>query len=166
MHRFLLGGLAAIVVLVGAMAVAGAEPVVPGEEHCVVNVRTDDVLNIRAAPNARSRIVGAVRYAGCGIMITARCEGSWCPVDDGHVAGWANRQFLAMVSPARYCVVGVAPGDRLALRAFPSPDSRIVTRLGRRDCGIRFLPYRVGNWQKIRAGGWEGWANRRFLSGE
>jgi SH3-like domain-containing protein len=166
MLRILIRPLAAAAILVCAAGAASADPVVPGEEHCVVNVRSDDRLNLRAAPSAQARIVGRLRYADCGVTITAACQGSWCPVDDGHYAGWAHRRYLAMVSPARYCVVGVAPGDRLSLRAFPSPDSRILTRLGRRQCGISFLPYRVGAWQKIRAGGWEGWAHSRYLSGQ
>ena len=73
---------------------------------------------------------------------------------------------MTFVSPALYCVTGVAPGDWLNLRAFPSAQSRILTRLDRRQCDIAFLPYAVGEWQKIRVGGWEGWANRSFLSGQ
>ncbi len=71
-----------------------------------------------------------------------------------------------MVSPAMYCVSAVAPGDELNLRAFPSPQSRVVARLPRRQCDIAFLPHAVGKWQKIRVGGWQGWVNRRYLSGQ
>ena len=143
-----------------------AAPVVPGEEHCVVNVRTDDALNLRAQANARSAVAARKRYGDCGIMVVGPCRGSWCPVEDGHTAGWAHRRYLAMVSPAMYCVAGVAPGDVLNARAWPSPQSRVIARLDRRQCGIAFLPYAVGHWQKVRAGGWEGWVNRRYLSGQ
>ncbi len=145
---------------------AAADPVAVGAEHCVINVRSDDRLNMRAQPNARAPVVTRLRYATCGITVTAPCAGSWCPVEDGHFRGWVHHHFIAMVSPARYCVAGASWGDRLNLRAFPSPQSRILTTLARNQCGIAYLPYSVGNWQKIRIAGWEGWAHRRYLSGQ
>ena len=143
-----------------------ADPIVVGDEHCVINVRSDDRLNVREGPGAYYDIVGRWRYAKCGIVVERRCGGSWCRVEDGHIAGWVNRRYLAAVSPSLYCVTGVAAGDRLNLRAYPSASSRILTRLSRRQCDIAFLPFAVGNWQKIRVEGWEGWVNRRYLSGE
>jgi SH3-like domain-containing protein len=142
---------------------AAADPVVEGEEHCIVNIRTDDRLNVRRRPNAESAIVDRLRYAQCGIVVDGPCRGNWCPLEDG---GWVNRRYIAAVSPALYCVTGVRRGDVLNLRAFPSPSSRIVAELGRRQCDIAFLPFAVGNWQKIRVEGEEGWVNRRYLSGE
>jgi len=143
-----------------------ADPVVRGEEHCVVNVRTDDRLNVRERPNARSEIVGRKRYGDCGIFIYNRCRGDWCPVEDGHIAGWAHRHYLAAVSPALYCVSGVSRGDVLNLRAYPSASPRILAELDPHQCDIAFLPYARGNWQKIRVDGWQGWVNRRYVSGE
>ena len=143
-----------------------ADPVVEGEEHCVVNIRADDRLNVRRRPNAESAIVDRWRYAKCGIIVEGECRGNWCPAEDGHNAGWVHRHYLAMVSPALYCVTGVGRGDVLNMRAFPSPSSRVVAELDRRQCDIAFLPYAVGNWQKIRVEGEEGWVNRRYLSGE
>ncbi len=143
-----------------------SDPIVPGEEHCVVNVRSDDALNMRRYPNSTSEVVARKRHNDCGIRVNASCRGNWCPVEDGHSLGWAHRRYLAMVSPAMYCVSGVAPGDVLNLRAYPSPQSRVIHRLRRNQCGIAFLPYAVGNWQKIRFNGWQGWAYRRYLSGE
>ncbi|HEX2256266.1 MAG TPA: SH3 domain-containing protein [Afifellaceae bacterium] len=156
----------AAAVLLFLAEIAMADPVVPGEEHCVLNVRTDDILNLRDRPTSRSTIVARKRYGQCGLMVTGPCRGSWCPVEDGHTLGWAHRRYLAMVSPAMYCVTRVAPGDVLNLRAWPSPQSRVLARLDRRQCDIAFLPYASGSWQKIRAGGWEGWANRNYLSGQ
>jgi SH3-like domain-containing protein len=143
-----------------------ADTVVPGEEHCVVNVATDDALNVRRRPGSGSRVEGEWDYGTCGILVTGECRGNWCPVEDGHILGWAHRRYLAMVSPAMYCVSGVARGDRLNLRAWPSAESRVLTRLPRNQCGIAFLPYATGNWQKVRVDGWEGWVNRRFVSGQ
>jgi len=146
--------------------VASADPVVPGEEHCVIDVRAGDVLNMREGPAANAGVVATKHYGDCGMVVTGTCQGDWCPVEDGHVLGWARRHYLAMVSPALYCVAGVAPGDVLNLRAWPSARSRILTALAPDQCDIAFLPYAVGGWQKIRVDGWQGWVNRRFLSGE
>lgn len=146
-------------------APAAAEPIVVGDEHCVVNVRADDRLNVRTGPGSWYRVEGRWRYAKCGIIVE-RCRGSWCRVEDGHIAGWVHRHYIAAVSPALYCVTGVARGDGLNLRAYPSTISRVLTVLDRRQCDIAFLPFAVGNWQKIRVEGWEGWVNRRYLSGE
>lgn len=145
---------------------ARAGTVVPGEEHCVVNIPTTDTLNLRERPGVGSKILTRLRYAQCGIMVTDECRGNWCPVEDGHYAGWAHRRYLAMVSPSMYCVAGVEEWDKLNLRAYPSASSRIVTRLDPHQCDIAFLPYAVGNWQKIRVDGWEGWVNRRYVSGQ
>jgi SH3-like domain-containing protein len=155
----------ALLVLFASAGTATADPVVPGAEHCVVNVRSDDRLNLRAQPNARSAIVAGKAYGDCGILVH-QCAGSWCSVEDGHSAGWVHRRYIAMVSPALYCVANVPAGDGLNLRAYPSAGSRILTQLGRHQCDIAFLPYAVGNWQKIRAAGWQGWVNRRYLSGQ
>ncbi len=65
-----------------------------------------------------------------------------------------------------YCVTGVAEWDVLNLRAWPTANSRILAELAPNECDIAFLPYAVGSWQKVRAGGWEGWVNRRYLSGQ
>ena len=157
-------GLAALA-LIALGGGANSDPAVPGEEHCVVNVRSDDWLNMRTQPNSRAGIVARKRHNECGILVH-NCRLNWCRVEDGHSLGWVNRHFIAMVSPAIYCVVGVARGDTLNLRAFPSAQSRVVTRLARRQCDIAFLPYTVGGWQKIRVAGWQGWVNRRYLSGE
>jgi SH3-like domain-containing protein len=157
--------LAALALLLGAGALR-ADPVVPGEEHCVVNIPTSDVLNLREGPGTQYRVFTGLRYAQCGIIVTDECRGNWCPAEDGHYAGWAHRHYLSMVSPAMYCVSGVAANDVLNLRAYPSPQSRILARLAPNLCGIAFLPYAVGNWQKVRADGWEGWVNRRYLSGQ
>lgn len=156
----------ALAVLSVTAATAAPTQVVEGEEHCVVNVKTSDRLNVRVKAGAGSKVVTTHRYGDCGIIVTGACQGSWCPVEDGHFAGWVNSRFISMVSPALYCVSGVGPGDGLNLRAYPATTSRIVTVLARHQCDIAFLPYAVGSWQKVRAGGYEGWANRTYLSGQ
>lgn len=158
--------LAALSVVLSGAATAQAEPVVPGEEHCVIGIRPDDVLNLRQGPGTQYGVHTGLRYGQCGITVTGECSGSWCPAEEGHYAGWAHRRYLAMVSPALYCVSGVAAWDVLNLRAWPSATSRVLAELGPNTCGIAFLPYAVDGWQKIRVDGREGWVARRYLSGE
>jgi len=156
---------AAALIMICTVGSASAQ-VVAGEEHCVVNVKASDVLNLRSEASASSKVVSTLSYGQCGIIVTADCTGSWCQVEDGHNSGWVNSRFISMVSPAMYCVDGVGQGDGLNLRAFPSVSSRILTVLSRQQCDISFLPYATGNWQKVRAAGYEGWVSRKFLSGQ
>jgi uncharacterized protein YgiM (DUF1202 family) len=150
------------------MTSANAAPaqVVEGEEHCVVNVASWDRLNVRDEPSSSGAIVTKHRYGDCGIVVTGEVENGWAPIEDGHFAGWVNAKYISMVSPALYCVSGVSAGDTLNVRAYPSTVSKVITELDRHQCDIAFLPYAVGSWQKVRVDGYEGWANRRFLSGE
>ncbi len=152
--------------LIGLSWPATADPIAVGEEHCVVNVRTDDRLNMRERPSANSPVAARKRYSECGILVTSECRDNWCPVEDGHSLGWVHRHYIAMVSPAMYCLTGVARGDGLNLRAWPSTQSRVLHRILRNQCDIAFLPYSIGSWQKVRVGGWQGWVNRRYLSGQ
>lgn len=145
---------------------ATSAQVVQGEEHCVINVKSSDALNMRTRGSASSPVIATLRYGQCGIVVAGACRGSWCPVEDGHNAGWVNSRYISMVSPAMYCVTGVRPGDGLNLRAFPSVNSRVLTTLSQRQCDIAFLPYATGSWQKVRVRGYEGWVNRRYLSGQ
>ncbi len=144
---------------------AAAASVVPGEEHCVIDVQTWDRLNVRRGPSTKFPVIIQKRYGSCGIMVVGNCRSNWCPVEDGHNKGWANRRFLSMVSPSLYCTVkGSGPGVRL--RAFPSLESRVLVTLKMHTCGIAFLPYTRGHWQKVRVNGWEGWLIRAEVSGQ
>lgn len=148
------------------LASATEAMVVPGEEHCVINVASRDKLNIRNGPSTRAPIVGRKRYGSCGIMVIRNCRSGWCPIEDGHIRGWANSRFLSMVSPALYCSVNLSGHSQVKLRAFPSPQSRVLVALKRHTCGIAFLPYSRNNWQKVRVNGWEGWVKRAEVSGQ
>lgn len=171
MKRVLLALLAALSLSAPLLPVpAQADPVVPGEEHCVVNLPTTGSLNLRQGPGTGYPAYTQLRYAQCGIIVTDDCRGNWCPAEEGHYAGWAYRSYLAMVSPAMYCVTGVAGWDKLNLRAYPSASSRILARIEPNQCDIAFLPYAVGGWQKVRVtmgdSAWEGWVARRYLSAQ
>ena len=158
---------AILLLMLGMMPASAAETsVVPGEEHCVVNVPSWDRLNIRSAPSSQSSLVVRKRYGTCGIMVVGNCRGQWCPVEDGHSVGWVNRRFISMVSPSLNCTAKRAEGRSVSIRAYPSPQSRLLVSLNRHTCGIAFLPYRRSNWQKIRVDGWEDWINRADVSGQ
>ena len=153
--------------VLGLMSMPAAEAsVVPGEEHCVINVPSWDMLNIRSGPSTTAQIISRKPYGSCGITVVENCRAQWCPVEDGHMRGWANRRFLSMVSPSLYCTVGLGRRSVVKLRAFPSPQSRVIVALDRPTCGIAFLPYARGIWQKIRVNGWEGWITRGEVSGQ
>ncbi|MCZ0961593.1 SH3 domain-containing protein [Paracoccus benzoatiresistens] len=148
----------------GAVTPAAAEPVVRGAEHCVVNVRADDRLNLRAKPGANAAIRERFAYGSCGLIVTAACEGSWCPVEDGHHSGWVHRHYIAALPDAEFCFTAAARRDMRNLRAWPSPESRVVTELPAGQCGISPLPYKVEGWQKARVEGWEGWLPQAGLA--
>lgn len=132
-----------------------ADPIQQDAEHCVVNTTRDDPLNIRSAPASTARVLAELPYATCGVIVTGACRKVWCPIEDGHFVGWVHRHYMAAVSDLRHCV---APGRRVALMAWPSSRSRILTKLSAdRVCELTVLPYRVDGWRKVRAAGWEGW---------
>lgn len=158
--------LIALLLMMSASVPAPAGTVVPGEEHCVVHVASWDRLNIRNGPSSQHAITGRKRYGSCGIQVVAKCWDQWCPVEDGHVKGWAHRRFLDMVSPSFYCVRRGTTEEVRTIRAYPSFESRRLFTLRSRNCDIAFLPYARDGWQKIRAQGWEGWVKRKILSGE
>ncbi len=60
----------------------------------VVDVRSDDVLNMRSGPNTDFSTVGTIPPVGRGIRITGACSGQWCPVEYLGVRGWVNSRFL------------------------------------------------------------------------
>jgi SH3-like domain-containing protein len=136
---------------------AAADPVRTGAEHCVVNVSPDDPLNLRAGPGTGHRVLARLPYARCGLTITAACPGAWCPVEDGHHAGWVHRRYIAEVSRPTNCLSPLTGPRAVALRAWPSGGSRVLASLAPESCGIALLPYQIEGWQKIRQGGWEGW---------
>jgi SH3-like domain-containing protein len=140
-----------------ATGTATADPVRTGTEHCVVNVAPDDPLNLRAGPGTEHRVVARLPYALCGLTVTAACRGDWCPVEDGHQAGWVHHHYIANVSRPTNCLSPLAQPSSVALRAWPADHSRVLARLRPESCGIALLPYQVEGWQKVRQRGWEGW---------
>lgn len=145
-------------------APAAADPIESGAEHCVVNVRADDRLNLRAGPGTRAEILSRLSHNSCGVIVTGACRKSWCPVEDGHHAGRVHRHYIAAIPAAEYCFTAAARREFRSIRSWPALHSRVLIELPAEQCGIRLLPYTRDDWQKVRTAGWEGWLLRAVLA--
>lgn len=64
--------------------------------HNVAGVASNDVLNIRQAPNASSPIVGSLGPYQTGIeVITGEPSGKWGLVNMNETSGWVSLRFMA-----------------------------------------------------------------------
>jgi SH3-like domain-containing protein len=149
--------------IIGMSGLAAADPIRNGAEHCVVNLSQDDPLNLRAGPGTRHPVLTRLPDARSGLTVSAPCQGNWCPVEDGHHAGWVHRRYIAAVSRRTNCLSPLARPKAVALRAWPSDGSRVVARLAPESCGIALLPYQVEGWQEVRQNGWKGWVRMSDL---
>ena len=61
--------------------------------HAVVGVAEDDVLNIRAAPDAGAEIIGTLAPNLMGVEVISVSDG-WAQVNTGEGTGYAALQFL------------------------------------------------------------------------
>lgn len=74
--------------------------------HDVTGVAADDVLNVRAAPDAGAAIVATLPPDRRNVEVTALSpDGRWAQVGLGERSGWAARRYLAAQPPR--------PADRL-----------------------------------------------------
>ena len=147
-----------------------------GASFRVVNVASDDVLNIRNGPSPTTDIVARLPPRATGIMKLGGCSGEWCPIRHGDRAGWVNRYFIApdgpgmrqagkrSPNPITYKVVRVAPHDVLNLRRRPDPDSPVVATIPATGKRIRLTGYCVGEWCPIEHARRSGWAHRHYLA--
>lgn len=81
----------ALFALLGLAGSAAAETL-PGS-YDVSGVAANDVLNIRAEPNARAPIVGTLPANAHMIEVVGR-QGNWGLVNTGEGAGWAYLKYL------------------------------------------------------------------------
>ncbi|WP_353471189.1 SH3 domain-containing protein [Salipiger sp. H15] len=64
--------------------------------HAVTGVAADDVLNVRAAPDAGAEILGALAPSARDIEVTARdAAGGWGRIVTEEGVGWVSMAFLA-----------------------------------------------------------------------
>jgi uncharacterized membrane protein len=75
-----------------ALIAAGPARDLPALHH-VTGVAADDVLNVRAAPDPESDILGTLAPGASGIEVVATA-GNWAQINTGERAGWASLAFL------------------------------------------------------------------------
>ena len=62
----------------------------------VVDVASDDVLNIRAEPNAGAPVIGALGPNEQGIeVVSLSTDGRWARLNSGESSGWVSVRYLA-----------------------------------------------------------------------
>ncbi|TXH71956.1 MAG: SH3 domain-containing protein [Thiothrix sp.] len=83
------------VALASAMALAAVVPAQAATQFMqVVNVSSNDVLNMRAGPNSNSDVIGSIPYNGQTVVATGNKQGSWIEVSWAGQTGWVNQRFL------------------------------------------------------------------------
>ncbi len=81
---------------VAAPALATPEAQLPGLAD-VVGVAGNDILNIRAEPNAKAQILGTLPPDAKGVEIIRFDQtGRWAQVSAGETSGWASGNFLRL----------------------------------------------------------------------
>ena len=122
----------------------GPPPIGPSlGRFAVVNVRSNDALNVRAGPGVNYAVVGTIPYFGrdVDVFLGGKQVGEswWVPVEHSSASGWANSRFLARQ-------VGWV-GDQVAARAaetviaLKDGDMGVLSGLVHPVKGLRFSPY-------------------------
>jgi uncharacterized protein YgiM (DUF1202 family) len=112
-------------------------------QFAVVNVASDDVLNVRSGPGIDHPIAGTIPFHGLGVRVYAggqEVSGSWwVPAQYAAVTGWVNSRYLArQIGGASEAIAARAAQIILALKG---PDLRTLAGSVHPDKGVRFSPY-------------------------
>lgn len=146
---------------------------VPGSPYSgtymVVNVASDDVLNVRANAGVSHPIVGVIPHNGTGVQITGAGEqvdgAPWAPIKYKEIAGWANSNYLAHQA---YTVVNVASDDGLNVRANAGVAHPIVGTIPPQGMGVQITGAGAqvdgSLWAPVEYRGITGWANSNYLA--
>ncbi len=109
----------------------------------VVNVRSDDVLNVRVGPGVTYAIAGTIPYYGRDVTVFAGGlqvgESWWVPVEYGSVSGWANSGYLARQVGYGNDIVAARAAE--AIMALKDGDMDTLSSLVHPILGARFSPY-------------------------
>ena len=141
----------------------------------VTGIATDDTLFVRAGPGTANAEVGELAYNATGITV-GPCEGKWCQVQYGCIAGYAAAKYLTedFVDPpgsahsGLFNVVDHPADEKLNIRAGPGEQYAVVAELDAdttsilvTDCqDVEGYDYRWCNlgWNDV-----SGWAYGRYL---
>jgi hypothetical protein len=109
----------------------------------VVNVRSNDALNVRAGPGVGYAVVGTIPYYGRDVDVF---EGGqqvgdswWVPVQHGRVSGWVNSGFLARQKGSVSDPVAARAAE--AIMALKDGDMEGLSSLIHPSKGVRYSPY-------------------------
>lgn len=84
--------------LASVVALAGVLPTQAATQFMqVVNVSSNDALNLRAGPTTNSDVIGSVPYNGQTVVSTGNKQGTWVEVSWAGQTGWVNERFVQPV---------------------------------------------------------------------
>jgi uncharacterized protein YraI len=186
-------GAVAVTGWVAARFLADALPPAAGDDDlaggpdfwAVRGLAMGDLLNVRAEPSTRSRVLATLREGEVVRNLGCRMSGQtrWCRIRSTtgiDVTGWVNGRFLREhggpppgqggggAGTDLLVVAGLPPGDTLNLRAGPTTGAAILARL-REGTRVRNLGCEArgqSRWCLVRTTGATditGWANARYL---
>ncbi len=113
------------------------------EPYTVVNVATDDVLNVRAQAGVTHPTVGTIPPCGMDVHVTGsgrEVDGEvWVPIRYEDVTGWANSNYLARQVGSVRAEAAVRAAE--IIMAIKDEDLTTLASLVHPDIGVRFSPY-------------------------
>jgi hypothetical protein len=127
-----------------ATQTVGPPPVGPSlGRFAVVNVRSNDVLNVRTGPGVSYGVVGTIPYYGRDVDVFVGGqqvgESWWVPLEHNTVKGWANSGYLARQVGWVSDPVAVRAAE--AVMALKDGDMEVLSGLVHPVKGVRFSPY-------------------------
>ena len=109
----------------------------------VVDVASDDVLNVRARPGVAHPIVGTIPSSGIDVRVHAGgqevSDSWWVPVQYQGLSGWVNSNYLARQVGRVPEAIAARAGQ--AIMALKERDLAELSGLVHPDNGVRFSPY-------------------------
>ena len=141
----------------------------------VTGIAADDTLFVRSGPGTSNAEIGELAFNATGITVN-NCEGKWCQVQYGCIAGYASAKYLTedYVETAGsdysglFNVVDHPADEKLNIRAGPGEQYDVVAELSPDTSGVLVTDcqsiddydYRWCNlsWNKV-----SGWGYGRFL---
>lgn len=114
---FFLGIVSVILLFTGYYIVTLPEEYEP-ENYRVVNVSTNDILNIRADKGTIYPVLGAIPFDASNVAVTT-CESNdagkeWCKVTYGSITGWVRSKYIEKET---YNLENISTNDRSSYKA-------------------------------------------------